>query len=78
MDKMDYLRVVQTQAISFFKVNVGMSRIRHKTTLNLNDVIFNRFWVDKEIWVAIQNPVPFYIGSDSDNDFKNRLGMDYP
>ena len=26
-----------------FEVNVGKRRIRHRTTLNLNDVIFNRF-----------------------------------
>ena len=37
------LRVVQTRAISFFKINVGKRRIRHKTTLNLNDIILKRF-----------------------------------
>ena len=26
-----------------FEINAGKSRIRHRTTLNLNDVIFNRF-----------------------------------
>ena len=26
-----------------FEINVGKSRIRHRTTLNLNDVIFTRF-----------------------------------
>ena len=26
-----------------FAINVGKSRIRHRTTPNLNDVIFNRF-----------------------------------
>ena len=26
-----------------FEINVGKKRIRHKTTLNLNDAIFNRF-----------------------------------
>ena len=30
------LRVVQTQAILFFEINVGKRRIRHRTTLNLN------------------------------------------
>ena len=26
-----------------FEINVGKSRIRHRTTLNFNDGIFNRF-----------------------------------
>ena len=26
-----------------FEINGGMRRIRHRTTLNLNDLIFNRF-----------------------------------
>ena len=37
------LMVVQTQTILFFEINAGIGRIRHKTTLNFNDVIFNRF-----------------------------------
>ena len=32
-----------------FEINVGKSQIRHRTTLNWNDAIFNRFWVDLEI-----------------------------
>ena len=32
-----------------FEINVGKRRIRHRTTLNSNDAIFNRFWVDLEI-----------------------------
>ena len=32
-----------------FEINVAKSRIRHITTLNLNDVIFNRFRIDPEI-----------------------------
>ena len=36
------LRVVQTQAISF-QVNVGQRWIQHVTSLNLYDIIFNRF-----------------------------------
>ena len=43
------LRVVQTETISFFEINVGKSRIRHITTLNLNDVIVNRFCVDRDM-----------------------------
>ena len=31
------------QSHFIFEINVGESRIRHRTTLNLNDVIFNRF-----------------------------------
>ena len=31
-----------------FEINFGKSRIRNRTTLNLNDVVFNRFWVDPE------------------------------
>ena len=27
-----------------FEINVGKSRIRHRTTLNLDNVIFKRFW----------------------------------
>ena len=30
------LRVVQTKTIFFFEINVGKSRIRHRTTLKLN------------------------------------------
>ena len=45
-----FLRVVQSLDSRpkpfIFKTNVGKSRIRHITTLNLNDVMFNRFWVD--------------------------------
>ena len=32
-----------------FEINVGKSRIRHRTTLNLNGIIFYRFIVDLEI-----------------------------
>ena len=32
-----------------FEINVGKSRIRHRTTLNLNDAISDRFEVDLEI-----------------------------
>ena len=38
-----HLRVFQTQAISFLNINVKKNRIRHRTTLNLNNVNFNRF-----------------------------------
>ena len=32
-----------------FDINVGKSRIRRRTTLELNEVIFYWFWVDMEI-----------------------------
>ena len=51
------------QSHFIFEINVGKSRIRHTTTLNLNDAIFNRFWVDLEIHHSISES--FYIGSDS-------------
>ena len=46
-----------------FEINVGKRRIRHRTTLNLNDVIFNRFWVDLVIHYSIWES--FLVGSDS-------------
>ena len=55
-----------------FGINVGKGRIRHRTTLNLNDGIFNRFWVDLEIVVqfksrCISDPTL------SDIDSKNKM-----
>ena len=49
-------------------VIVGKRRIRHGTTLNLNDVIFNRFGVDLEIHHSISES--FYIGYDIDFKIK--------
>ena len=60
------IRIVQIQAISIFESNVEKGRIRHKTTSNLNVVIFNRFWVDLKIHPSdseVQSR--FYVGSDS-------------
>ena len=43
-------------------------RIRHKTTLNLNDAIFNRLWIDLEIQFQIRSMSdPIF----SDIDFKD-------
>ena len=52
------------------EINVGKSRIRHRTTLILNGVIFNRFWVDLEIQFqsCSKSDSPL-----SDVDFKNYL-----
>ena len=46
-----------------FEINIGKRRIRHGTTLNLNDTIFNRLGVDLEIHHSIS--VSLFIGSDS-------------
>ena len=63
------LRVVQTKAI--FEVNVGKRWIRHRTILNLNDAIFNRFGIDLEIYHStcrsISDPTLSVI------DFKNKM-----
>ena len=51
-----------------FEINVGKRRIRHITTLNLNYLIFGRFWVDVEIQFqsrSMSDP------TFSDIDFKN-------
>ena len=45
-----------------FEIKVGKKRIRHRTTLHLNDVIFDRFWVDLKIHHLISESL--YIGSD--------------
>ena len=44
-----------------FEINVGKRWIRHKTTLNLNDVNFNRFWVDWELYHLISESL--HVGS---------------
>ena len=53
-------------------MNVGKSRIRHGTTLNLNHAIFNRFWVDLEIQFQCRSMSDPTL---SDNDFKNKLAL---
>ena len=53
-----------------FEIKVGKSRIRHRTTLNINDLILCRFWVDVEIQFqsrSISDPTL------SDIDFKNKM-----
>ena len=44
-----------------FEINVGMGRIRHRTTLNDNDVMFNRF-SDQKIHHSISESL--YVRSD--------------
>ena len=46
-----------------FEITVGKRRIRQRTTLNLNNVIFNRFVVEQEIQPSIS--ASLYVGSDS-------------
>jgi len=53
-----------------FEINVGKGRIRHKTTLNLNDAILKRLWIDLEIPFqsrSISDP------TFSDIDFENKI-----
>ena len=45
------------------EINVGKSRIRHRTTMNLNDAIFNQFWDDLDIHHSIS--VSLYVESDT-------------
>ena len=45
-----------------FESNVGKDQIRHRTTLNLNDIIFNPFGVALEIHYSISEAL--YVGSD--------------
>ena len=52
-----------------FLNNIGKSRIWHKTIMNLNDVIFNRFRVDFEILQSCCTSDPTL----SDIDFKNKM-----
>ena len=43
------LRVVQRGVHFTFEFDLGERRIRHSPTRKLNDVIFNRFWVDLDM-----------------------------
>ena len=57
-----------------FEINVGKSRIRHRTTLELNDELLNRLKFDFH-----SNLESFYVGSDSFRHwFQNKMGLDYP
>ena len=53
-----------------FEINVGKSRIRHLTTLNLNEATLNRFWLD------LESQFQSRLASDptfSDIDKKNKM-----
>ena len=65
--KAQTLRVVHPPKPFYFKNNVGKRRIRPRTSLNLNGVIFDRFEVNLEIHRSIA--ASLYVGSDI--DFKN-------
>ena len=60
-----------------FEINVGKRRIRHRTTLNLTDAIFNRFWVDLKVNLSILQLQSCFMSDPtlSDNDFKNKMGL---
>ena len=45
----NWSRLNQNSDPSYLILNVERRRIRHRTTLNFNDLIFNRFWFDLEI-----------------------------
>ena len=65
------------QSHFIFEINFVKGRIRHKTTMNLNDIIFNRFIVD----IEIHHLESFYVGSDSTSgiDLKIKwLGSELP
>ena len=53
-----------------FEINGGKSRIRHRTALNSNGIIFNWFWIDLEIQFPSRSMADPTL---SDNDFKNKL-----
>ena len=55
-----------------FEINVGNTRIRHRTVLNLNDLIFNPLWVDLEIQFQSRSMSDPRI---SDIDFKNKMAL---
>ena len=68
--KLQHLKGSSDPSHFIFEINVGKSRIRHRTTLNLNDVIFNRFGVDLEIQLQSRcKSDPTF----SDIDFKNKM-----
>ena len=63
-----HLKSSSDQSHFLLKINVGKSRFRYRTTLNLNDVICNRFWVGLKIQFksrSMSDP------TNSDIDFKN-------
>ena len=44
----DFFKGSPDRSHFIFEINVGKSRIRQRTTLNLYDAIFNQFWADLE------------------------------
>ena len=52
------------------EINVGKKRIRNRTTMNLNDLIFSRFSVDLEIQFQSRSISDRPL---SDIDFKNKM-----
>ena len=58
-----------------FEINVGKSRIRHRTTLNLNELIFSRFRGDLEIQFQSRSMSGPPL---SDIDFKNKIPENIP
>ena len=55
-----------------FEINVGKSRIRHTTTLQLNDEVLDRLKIDEDDVIEIQSR-SMSDPTFSDIDFKNRM-----
>ena len=53
-------------------MNVEKSRIRHRTILDLNPAIFNRFWVDPQIYFQSRSMSDPTL---SDIHFKNKMAL---
>ena len=66
----ELLKGSSDQSHFIFEINVGKSRIRHRTTLNSNDIIFDRFWVGQEIQFQSRSLSDLTF---SDIDLKNKM-----
>ena len=69
------LRVVQTEPILSFEINLGKGRIRHTTTLKLNFYIDSRSNEDDVIQTQSRSMSDPTL---SDIDFKNKMALVYP
>ena len=57
-----------------FEINVGKSRIRHTTTLQLNDEVLDRLKIDEDDVIQIQSRSMSDL-TLSDIDFKNKMAL---
>ena len=75
--KQNYLKDSSYPSHFMFEINVGKCRIRHRTTLNLND--FNRFWIDLVFNHSLSESL--YVGSGFFRHWFqtwNGFSLDYP